>query len=332
MSNASIADAVVAAVLRATEHPSPEPVVADDAGIAARLVAEGRQVVGGPLHTLPAESVAAAVLIGDELSHAGEDAEALVHEAARALRPHGLLAATARNRLFAELTGLPAPRRGFSATELDRLIGHYGFMPELLCAPGAAGRLRASLDPHSLCDDAPLDIEADRHPGLLDAGPHLLALARRAADPEARSSRFFATLPRKVIAAAVLCRADDGRMLVVHDSFRRHWTIPGGVVDADESPRDGAEREAREEAGLPVAAGPVLGVFAGTWPDRVVFVYDGVPVGGGAPTPAPVHEHEIDAAQWVSVREALDRLAPHVAFQVRRCLSQPGGTWVQPRS
>lgn len=328
MAVATVDDVVISAVLDATAAPDSRPVVAHDAGVAARLAAEGRQVTDHPLAEVGDEEAAAAVLTGDELSHAGEHAEALAHEAARALKPGGLLAVTVRNRVFAAVTGLPQSPRGFSSAELERLLGHYGFAPSLLCAPGAAARLRAAVEATFVADDA-LDIDADRDPGLLAGAPRLFALASRAPDAAARSQRFFATLPRKVVAAGTLCRTDDGRILIVHDSFKGHWTIPGGVVDADESPREGAQREAWEEAGVRIAAGAVLGVFVGSWPDRLVLVYDGLPVGGGIPDPEPVHPHEIDAAEWAEVGDALERLAPHVAYQVRRCLAEPGGTWVQ---
>ena len=326
-------EAALAYVLDATARPDAGPVAVAEPGLAARLAAEGRQVVTTPLSEQPDASAAAVLLADDELSRAGERAEGLVDDAARVLGPDGLLAATARNRLFSRASGVPlGGLRGYTGIELDRLLGHRGFTVDVLCAPGAAGRLRASVDPDAIADDAPIDVEADREPGLLDAAPRLLVTARAPRDAEDRSSRFFSTLPRKVIAAAVICRADDGRMLLVHDAFKGHWTIPGGVVDADENPRDGAEREAYEETGLQIATGPVLGLFAGSWPDRVVIVYDGVPVGGGAPTPDPLQTHEVDAAEWATPAAALERLAAGPAFQVRRCLSEPGGTWVQPRA
>lgn len=322
-------DLAVAAVLERTRPERARPVHAPDSGVAARLVAAGRQVADGPLARLPDEELDAVVLTGDELSHAGSEADALLHDAARTIAPGGLLAVTARNRVYAGATGLPLGSRALAPSELERLLGHYGFAPTLLCAPGAAARLRAALDPERVADDGALNTEADREPALLGAAPQLFALAERARDDAERSERFFSTLPRKVLAAATLCRSDDGRVLIVHDAFKQHWALPGGVVDPDESPREGAEREAWEETGLRIAAGAVLGIFSAPWPDRVVLVYDGIPVGGGAPAPQPPHPHEVDAAEWVGVREALDRLAPHVAFQVRRCLSEPGGTWRQ---
>jgi ADP-ribose pyrophosphatase YjhB (NUDIX family) len=50
------------------------------------------------------------------------------------------------------------------------------------------------------------------------------------------------------------------------------WSIPGGLLELGETMRAGAEREAREETGLQVEAGEVLGVL-----DRIVPDGDGKP-------------------------------------------------------
>lgn len=272
----------------------------------------------------PAGSAAQVALLDDELSAAGEHAEGLIARAGDVLRPGGLLLVSARSRIWAEAAGNhPRSSRTFTAAELRAALAHRGFTIELLTAPGAAAVVRTSIGGEA----GPLlhDAGRDRLPGLLDAAPRLLAVARAPADPTARSRAFFDALPRKIIAAGVLCRRADGQMLVVFDSYRGAWTIPGGVVDADESPRDAAVREAWEEAGVRVEAGPLLGVFAAGHPDRLHLIYAAEAL---APSdPSPVHTHEIDAAAWVTVDEALRRCAPHIAHQITRCLKSPGQTW-----
>ena len=110
--------------------------------------------------------------------------------------------------------------------------------------------------------------------------------------------------------------------------FKRSWTIPGGVVDADEDPADAAQRESWEEAGVKIETGRLLGVFASSWPDRLVFVFDAWPI-EVIEQPEPVHDHEIGAVAWLPVDEALKRVAPPVGFKVRACLDTPGYTWQQ---
>ena len=48
--------------------------------------------------------------------------------------------------------------------------------------------------------------------------------------------------------AVVLARASDGVVLVFNRE-RKNWELPGGIIDAGESPRAAAVRELQEEAG-----------------------------------------------------------------------------------
>lgn len=272
------------------------------------------------LTDLPADTYAAAVLVDDELSRAGDHAEGLVDALGTALEPGGVLIATVRNRVHADATGAGLDGvRGFSAAEANSLLNQRGFTVELRCAPGAAARLRGDLG---------FNLALDRQPGLIDAAPTLLLAARAPRSADERGRVFHDSRPRKIVAAATLCRAPDGRLLVVYDRFKRAWTIPGGVVDPDEDPAVAAQRETWEEAGTKVETGRLLGVFAASWPDRLVFVFAATPA-EVAEDPQPVHEHEIGGVAWLPLDEALARLAPTVAFKVRTCLDTPGFTWVQ---
>ena len=60
------------------------------------------------------------------------------------------------------------------------------------------------------------------------------------------------------MAAGVLFRSADGRVLLVEPSYKPNWEIPGGAVEADESPWDGAARELAEELGLRLPVGRLL--------------------------------------------------------------------------
>jgi len=312
--------AVIAAALAAVDPL--RPVVAASPAVAAAFAAAGRAAEADPRwRDRPARSVAALVLAADELSAAGDHAEELVAAAGDVLRPGGTFVASALAEVVPALRGTEGEGgRRFRSDQLARALGHRGFVVGLLAAPGVGGLLAGG-------GGGAHDPVTDRLPGLLDAGTRVLAAGTAPPDGPGRSSVFFATLPRKVVAAATLTRAADGRVLVVHDTFRAHWTIPGGVVDADEDPRTGAERETWEETGLRVAAADLLGVFAAPWPDRLVLVYAAAPVEPGAPDPRPVHAHEVDGAAWVDLDEALRRVNPATRAQLRRCLDEPGGTW-----
>ena len=68
-------------------------------------------------------------------------------------------------------------------------------------------------------------------------------------------------------------RENDARVVLVkraHPPIQGQWSIPGGVLEVGELLRDAAVREAREETGLIVKPGELLGVF-----DRVLHHADG---------------------------------------------------------
>jgi 8-oxo-dGTP diphosphatase len=67
----------------------------------------------------------------------------------------------------------------------------------------------------------------------------------------------------KVAVGVVVFR--DRQLLLVRRTMepgRGRWSLPGGYVDAGEHPREAAARETAEEAGVEVAVGEVLEVFA----------------------------------------------------------------------
>jgi 8-oxo-dGTP diphosphatase len=63
----------------------------------------------------------------------------------------------------------------------------------------------------------------------------------------------------------------DGSLLLVRrdlDPWRGTWDIPGGFCDKGEHPHETAVRELREETGLDVVVGPLLGMWMDTYGER----------------------------------------------------------------
>ncbi|MEY9937462.1 NUDIX domain-containing protein [Streptacidiphilus sp. MAP5-3] len=71
---------------------------------------------------------------------------------------------------------------------------------------------------------------------------------------------YYATLPAPMMAATVVVTRTDGRVLILQPSYKQHAELPGGMVEAHESPADGAARELWEELGLEWEVGRVLAV------------------------------------------------------------------------
>ena len=68
-------------------------------------------------------------------------------------------------------------------------------------------------------------------------------------------------LPRIPASAGALIFDQRGRLLVVNPTYKAHWTIPGGIMEADgESPWEASAREVLEEVGLRVGRGRLVAV------------------------------------------------------------------------
>ena len=85
--------------------------------------------------------------------------------------------------------------------------------------------------------------------------------------------------PRKRMGAGLLIRDEHGRVLLVEPTYKDTWELPGGGVEADESPAQCAARECAEEIGVELAVGRLLCVeWQEPEPDRsesIMWIYDG---------------------------------------------------------
>lgn len=62
------------------------------------------------------------------------------------------------------------------------------------------------------------------------------------------------------MAAGALFRNEAGDVLLVNPTYKEPWEIPGGAVEANESPRQACIREVNEELGLDIAPQRLLSV------------------------------------------------------------------------
>jgi ADP-ribose pyrophosphatase YjhB (NUDIX family) len=120
--------------------------------------------------------------------------------------------------------------------------------------------------------------------------------------------------------AALLFRDPEDRVLLVEPTYKPYWELPGGVVEADESPRDAAAREITEELGLTVAPGRLLVV---DWvpprdgrTDGLMLVFDG----GRFSEPVRLAEAELRSWAWCDPGEAAHRLSPLLARRAAAAL------------
>ena len=152
-------------------------------------------------------------------------------------------------------------------------------------------------------------------------------IAERLAEAEAlKAVREELRRPRLAVVAAIVT-SPLGVLVGRRRDESPPWTFIAGEQEPGEQPEDTAVREVKEEAGLEIAAGEILGERDHPRTGRRMVYMAGYPARG---TKVIVgDEAELSEVRWVSLAEA-DELLPgmygpvreHLARELRR---QPGG-------
>lgn len=129
--------------------------------------------------------------------------------------------------------------------------------------------------------------------------------------------QYVANLPRKRMAAGVVFRDAQGRILLQETSYKADWEVPGGVVEAGESPWAAASREVIEELGVDRPLGRLLVVDyvrpQDNRPEGVVFLFDGGLLGETDLAEMVLGEEEIRSVAFCAFAEARARTKPLLA-------------------
>ncbi|MFC9249186.1 NUDIX domain-containing protein [Streptomyces sp. NPDC057136] len=137
-------------------------------------------------------------------------------------------------------------------------------------------------------------------------------------------SGYDRSLPRKRVAAGVLFFDGEDRVMLVDPVYKEPWEIPGGAVEWDESPRDGAVREVKEELGLAWGPGRLLGVdWTGPRPGRsegMTAVFDGGVLSPEEVAGIRLQTEELRAYEFVGLDGIRERLIPLLARRVEACV------------
>lgn len=131
---------------------------------------------------------------------------------------------------------------------------------------------------------------------------------------------YLQSLPRKRSACGVLF-VKDGRLLIVKPTYKEGWSVPGGILEAGESPRAGALRECAEELGIRVQVGPLVVVdwMAETVPgggDSVQFLFMGVPLSDEDEGQITLPADELAEWRYVALKDVGTFLSPNLKKRV----------------
>jgi 8-oxo-dGTP diphosphatase len=135
---------------------------------------------------------------------------------------------------------------------------------------------------------------------------------------------YIAALPRKRMGAGALLTDGEGRALIVEPGYKDYWEIPGGVVEADESPHAAATREINEELGLQLSLGGVLVIdWVPPRPDRtegLMMVFDGGTLTAEQTGQIRLQTDELRSWAWCTEKEAAQRLSDLLARRLGAAL------------
>ena len=129
-------------------------------------------------------------------------------------------------------------------------------------------------------------------------------------------------LPMIPVSAGALIFDPTGRLLILKPTYKKGWTIPGGVMEADgETPWDACRREVREECGIDVRAGRLACTdFRPARPGRpggIRYLFDCGRADDAALAAITLQPEEIAEYRLASLDTALTLLRPAIRRRVR---------------
>jgi len=123
-------------------------------------------------------------------------------------------------------------------------------------------------------------------------------------------------MSRRNSAFAVILRRE--RVLLVQSWLKRRWQLPGGSLEAGETPWKAALREVREETGMEARITGLTGIYSRV-NGSLAFVF-AARIGRDERLRGP--RHEIRRQRWFPAAKALRRLSSSAAQRLRDALAR----------
>ena len=143
-----------------------------------------------------------------------------------------------------------------------------------------------------------------------------------------------AQLPAIPASSGALIFDGDRHLLILKPTYKKGWTIPGGVMEADgETPWEACQREVREETGLQVRQARLACVdFRRPKPARpggMRFLFDCGSLRRDALDSLLLQEEEIAESRLLPLPEALPLLSKPVRRRVRAAARATGVIYLE---
>jgi 8-oxo-dGTP pyrophosphatase MutT (NUDIX family) len=138
--------------------------------------------------------------------------------------------------------------------------------------------------------------------------------------------QYYAQLARVRQGAGALITSPDGRVVMYDVSYRDYLELPGGAVEAGESPPAACARECQEELGVDIEVGRLLALDhqtdGGDRGDSVMFVYDGGVIEESALRATPTDEGR--GVAFIDPLHLDEVTIPRLANRIRHALVARG--------
>jgi 8-oxo-dGTP pyrophosphatase MutT (NUDIX family) len=121
--------------------------------------------------------------------------------------------------------------------------------------------------------------------------------------------QWLATQPKKLVGAKVVIKSVDGKVLLVKPTYKPTWQLPGGVVEASESPLTAAVREVCEETEITCdeADFQLIDVVFRADQDILFVLYEYTKQIDNM-SKLHIQAEELETYEWVSPEEVTERL------------------------
>ena len=136
---------------------------------------------------------------------------------------------------------------------------------------------------------------------------------------------YLASLPKKIMGAGCLFLDREGKILIVKPTYRDTWNLPGGVIEANESPRNACIREVREEIGIEIEPEQLLCIDYTSKNIEAIeslqFVFFGGILTLEQISEIKIPTDEISAYKFLPSEKALTLMSNKLSRRVNKCLA-----------